>query len=180
MILLELKNGTTVRFNLKSKSREKNLYNAWYSMCDMPQYASKKLKMTTDKGVGHEYTVEEIKKCLFIDKIFDYGSSSVAPIAIMEPKVWENSQNKVASGDLEKVIKEIATFLKNLFEELPEDMCIENGHKLIDGIRKNNVPVDAHDSFLKKMILETMQAPEDRVYFFVTMYVQYWHQTRQQ
>jgi len=70
MVKLELTTGTDVCFNLKSFDREKSLYNAWYSMSDMPKYQYKKFEITTDTDVHFLYAIRDIKNCTVTESVY--------------------------------------------------------------------------------------------------------------
>jgi len=57
-------------FNLSTPEREKELFNTWYAMSDMPAYLAKHVKITTDKNEQLCYTIGEISDCLYIDKVW--------------------------------------------------------------------------------------------------------------
>lgn len=172
MIKLELNDKTILRFNLKTYKREKALRSAWYSMHDTPKYSGNVLKMVTDRGETHSYKVSEIASCEFIEKKFEYIEPSKT-VAVR--KKWENAVTPKSSVDsqLEQLVEMIYEFLGKLFEGVSTDIK-SNAMKFLDTLKQNNVPLDPNDDFLRKMVLESMQAPEDRVPFFVSLYTQYY------
>jgi hypothetical protein len=65
-------------FNLNTPEKEKELFNTWYAMSDMPAYLTKRVKITTDKNEHLFYTIGEISDCLYIDKVWVEENTEVS------------------------------------------------------------------------------------------------------
>jgi hypothetical protein len=91
MVTIELKDGTILRLNLKSRDREKSLRDAWYSMSDMPRMHHKELNITADTGSTYQLKVGEILNCEFKPVAFDRRLPEESKKAAPPPKRYENS-----------------------------------------------------------------------------------------
>jgi len=66
-----MKNDLEFRLNLKTFEEEKHFYYKWYSMSDIPQCNKTIISFETIRNETAKYKVEDIKKCIFEEKIFD-------------------------------------------------------------------------------------------------------------
>jgi len=80
MITLELNIGRTLRFNLKSYRREKDLRNLWYSTHGEEPYLYKTVEIITDCNKKYVFRLSDITNCTFDVKIFKYDVPDRCPI----------------------------------------------------------------------------------------------------
>ena len=70
MITLSFANEPELRFNLKSKDRERQLYFAWKAMYLDTKFGNKNFIITPDVGERFTIKVQKITDCFYEDRVY--------------------------------------------------------------------------------------------------------------
>lgn len=160
--------GKKIKFNLKEQSREKALFEAWYSMSDMPKYAEAQLKITTDNNEHLLYKIKDISDCSYLDQV--YEKKEAEEVVLKEDPV-ENLLDKYLPAD-----PNLKDQLKKLLVKSFSMLSVENTSKLIrfcTSLMEQGLPLRKADRNVQDILMALIADPGDDVSTYVGRYKEY-------
>lgn len=155
MITIILNEGTKKCFNLNNNEREKDLYNAWYSMNGDKKFADKKLKITTHRGEKLLLKISEIKECTYEDCIY-YDNPEV-----------KNFKKK------EKKKEKPMSFMDQIHER-QKKIEEKNIEKFFNELKRQNIIINLDDPMLQRILQSVKKETSGtKIHFYANMYVNF-------
>jgi hypothetical protein len=162
--------------NLKNRSREKTLRDAWYAMSDMLNQKDKVLKIMSYTGNEYRLKVEEIKNCEYSPTVFDNSVPEMQKPAPLPRKIYENSIRTPPRGsaELASILHKKATDLFNLFDSIPE-LHKRNMLIFLEAIKQQNIPFNFTDPILLDIAAEAMKEEDpQKLMQHIRRYIDCW------
>jgi hypothetical protein len=168
VVRLELTNGDILSMDLKDRTKEKDLRDAWYAMSDMPSKKDKVLRIQSYTGNQYRLKICEIKNCTHIDKIFDHSVPELqkarVPVTKTPKRSFENSIPPVENSstqELSDLIGEVIDAAAQVFETIPENYK-RNMITFLEGLRQLHIPFDITDEHSIDVASKAMKEDDPR------------------
>lgn len=161
MVKIDLTNGDVLRMNLKNRSREKALRDAWYAMSDAPKWQGRILRILSYTGNKYELKISDIKNCEYSDIVYDYSMPEVEEITPPPRKIFENTAIHKTPSDMVGILKQLKDTVKDIFEFIP-DKYAENMLVFLEGLRNMGTPFETEDIESIEIAVEAMKADDPK------------------